>query len=166
MKALNLGKRVLAALLVCTMLLTMISVHMTSGLYARYIATSTGSDSARVAKFDVDCTLTAVDGVEGQYYLSVANQSEVAVRYSIHVELDNHMNVTIGNETKTPDTDNTSVTFTSDEWTLLPGTNAEYHTLQFAVTDWTGLTNQTLDSGETESVSLQFKVGVSAEQVD
>lgn len=33
------------------LLLVMVSLHMTSGLYARYISTGSGSDSARVIKF-------------------------------------------------------------------------------------------------------------------
>lgn len=34
--------------------LTLISMHFTSGLYAKYVAKGSGMDSARVAKFDVD----------------------------------------------------------------------------------------------------------------
>ena len=36
--------------------LTLLSIHLTSGLFARYTTTVTASDSARVAKFDVDVT--------------------------------------------------------------------------------------------------------------
>lgn len=44
----------LAALLLC---LTMISMHLTGGLYARYVANGSGNDSARVIRFG-DLTLT------------------------------------------------------------------------------------------------------------
>lgn len=39
---------ILAAIL---LFLTLLSIHLTSGLYARYVTTASGSDSARVAKF-------------------------------------------------------------------------------------------------------------------
>lgn len=38
----------LAAILLC---LTLISIHLTSGLYAKYISSASGNDSARVIKF-------------------------------------------------------------------------------------------------------------------
>ena len=38
-------------LAIILLFLTLLSVHLTSGLYARYVSTATGSDSARVAKF-------------------------------------------------------------------------------------------------------------------
>lgn len=41
----------LAFVLLC---LTLISMHFTSGLYAKYVSKGTGMDSARVAKFDVN----------------------------------------------------------------------------------------------------------------
>ena len=41
----------IAAVLFC---LVLISTHMMSGLYARYVAKDSSSDEARVAKFQVD----------------------------------------------------------------------------------------------------------------
>ena len=81
-------------LLVC---LTFFSVHMSSGLYARYVTQASGSDSARVAKFDVTDTLlingkTVDDFVVGgamipgqvtTYEYTVTNHSEVAVKISV-----------------------------------------------------------------------------------
>ena len=77
------------------LLLTMISIHLTSGLYARYVATATGEDSARVAKFDVvtkldnkditlDCTSNTTSGT---YTLTVQNNSEVSVKYDLYVKV-------------------------------------------------------------------------------
>lgn len=50
----------IAAVLFC---LTLISIHLTSGLYAKYISTAFGQDSARVIKFG-DLTLAE----EGDFY--------------------------------------------------------------------------------------------------
>ena len=50
----------LAAILLC---LTLISIHLTSGLYAKYIRSASGNDSARVIKFG-ELTLTE----EGDFY--------------------------------------------------------------------------------------------------
>ena len=50
----------LAAILLC---LTQISIHLTSGLYAKYISSASGNDSARVIKFG-ELTLTE----EGDFY--------------------------------------------------------------------------------------------------
>ena len=50
----------LAAILLC---LTLISIHLTSGLYAKYISSASGNDSARVIKFG-ELTLTE----EGDFY--------------------------------------------------------------------------------------------------
>ena len=50
----------LAAILLC---LTLISIHLASGLYAKYISSASGNDSARVIKFG-ELTLTE----EGDFY--------------------------------------------------------------------------------------------------
>lgn len=72
--------------------LTMISIHMTSGLYARYTTTAEASDSARVAKFDVSVSDTRQlvpiliqPGEEVQKFFTVENKSEVAVNLNFTV---------------------------------------------------------------------------------
>ena len=67
------------------LLLTMISIHLTSGLYARYTVTATASDSARVARFDVRSEVQPVAGEEGKFSIKVTNASEVAVSYRVDV---------------------------------------------------------------------------------
>ena len=77
-------------LLVC---LTFFSVHMTSGLYARYTTTASGEDSARVAKFEVTSAqqiqtklvdaIVLRPGQEITYTYAVTNSSEVAVKISV-----------------------------------------------------------------------------------
>jgi len=79
---------VLAMILLC---LTLISTHLTAGLYARYTTTDTGEDSARVAKFEVTETGIFVDtmvaeilpGDSEERTIQVENKSEVAVNCTV-----------------------------------------------------------------------------------
>ena len=80
--------------LVCALLCTM---HLTGGLYARYVASASASDDARVATFKVNETVKFKDeaitlgtydlnvsinpGESLIYTFSVKNESEVSVRY-------------------------------------------------------------------------------------
>jgi len=89
---------VMALILLC---LTLISTHFTAGLYARYVSRAAGSDSARVAKFNITESVF-YDGNSHQLNSSfsvgitpddtavivftVNNQSEVTVKCSILVE--------------------------------------------------------------------------------
>ena len=76
--------------------MTLLSVHMTSGLYARYVSQGSGADDARVAKFAITDTLTVkkadntagdafavgdvlIPGASTTYTFEVTNSSEVAV---------------------------------------------------------------------------------------
>ena len=87
-------------LLVC---LTFFSVHMSSGLYARYVTTVSGSDTARVAKFEIEENLTLTNskgetskqfvvgdtlrpGQSTKYTYTVKNSSEVTVKFIISGE--------------------------------------------------------------------------------
>lgn len=74
----------IGVVLLCAMLL---SCHMMSGLYARYSATVMDSDNARVAKFDVttDCVY---DDVTEEYTLTITNNSEVTVAYTVSYTID------------------------------------------------------------------------------
>lgn len=84
----------LAGILFC---LTLISSSLTSNLIAKYSTTVSGSDSARVAKFDVIATkdISQLDKIElvpgdrdssGTYKFTIKNNSEVVVKYSVIVE--------------------------------------------------------------------------------
>jgi len=87
----------LACILLC---LVLISTYMTADLFARYTAEGQGSDSARVAKFEIEAdnlrfsTQMRTDiapGVTTGDTIVVSNNSEVAVKYSVKVikETDN-----------------------------------------------------------------------------
>lgn len=94
-------KKNIAMYLACILLcLVLITIYMTSGLYARYTAEGTASDNARVAKFDVTDEVAELkvpvyiapddysEGTkEGQQVLTVdvTNSSEVAAKYSLSV---------------------------------------------------------------------------------
>lgn len=81
-----------AAALLCMVLA---SSYLLSGLYARYTTAATGTDSARVAVFDItqtpasDSQEFAVDamapGLSRTYTVSVTNKSEVAVECRMDV---------------------------------------------------------------------------------
>lgn len=91
----------LAALLLC---LTLFSLYLLSGLYARYTVTGTAADSARVAAFQPTATITpATETIKYDYtkttqnppyYYSVSytikvtNPSEVAVNCELVITLD------------------------------------------------------------------------------
>ena len=149
----------IAAALIC---LVLISTHMMSGLYAKYTSRGTGSDSARVAAFDVNVTGTpdavAVSCTEsgianGTYTLTVENQSEVAVRYTLMVTVTGDGAAAVVGS------------FDSSEGALEAGTTSKVHTLTFSVSDWSLLTQAVKGSSATTK-SLKFTVTVNAEQVD
>lgn len=60
----------------------LITSCMMGGLYARYTTTVAGSASATVAKFDV-VTECVYDAGENQYILTITNNSDVTVSYSV-----------------------------------------------------------------------------------
>ena len=82
-------------ILVC---LTLFSVYVTGGLYARYTTSSTGGDSARVAKFHIDSCLVSADvPVKLSFYdpalltdeieLVITSASEVVTTYDVVVTM-------------------------------------------------------------------------------
>lgn len=150
------------------LLLTMLSIHMTSGLYARYTAKSLGSDNARVAKFDVTAEVQPDENKEGKFTVLVTNESEVAVKYNIVVEFTAPMSVSINDgEPQIPAENESLVSFTDTSWILEPGSESPSHILQFAMTDWTYITKNTDgDDKSTVSGEIEFAVRIIAEQVE
>ena len=153
------------------LLVTLLSARLTGGLYARYTSTGYASDSARVARFEVTNTVEPVMDEEnniqpGQYTVTVGNASEVAVEYSIQVELDSHLSVTLNGETKRPAAGESSVTFTNESWKLAPGENAEPLDMEIRLENSVGITDATTEYEDTEAVTFKFAVHVHAMQVD
>lgn len=159
-------------------ILTLISMHLTSGLFARYTVTATGSDTARVAKFDVqagvgenitmDCTL----GTDpGKYSITVKNNSEVAVRYSITVDFTEQipgtaLMVTLDGESGTMSNNTLSFQNCGE---LVPNAEEKNHNLEFTMTNWSHVTSRENGGvrGEPNATwELDFNVTVHAEQID
>ena len=78
-----------ACILLC---LTLFSIYLAGGLYAKYVNYSGSGDTARVAAFSVDVvpadnTLVTISVSKGEdngtYEFDVVNKSEVAVKYDI-----------------------------------------------------------------------------------
>lgn len=156
------------------LLLTMISIHLTCGLYARYTAISSSQDSARVAKFHVigsvdkkdirvNCTQTEKSGV---YEITVDNQSEVTVKYIIYVKLDQNVvgtDLWVKMDGKVENFGQT-MQFTRGP---LPPFSDKTHTLELGVYNWTTVTSKAANPGDA-SVDwvLNFDVDIAVEQVD
>lgn len=149
------------------LLLTMISVRITSGLYARYTSTASATDSVRVAKFDVSCDVQPVEDTEGVYTLTVTNHSEVAVEYSFTVCVPDTISVAVDSQAaRSPAAGEDTVTFENDNWKLAPGEHTQNHTLTFAVVNWANLTPPSPEPEVSRDVTVIFDVIVTAEQLD
>ena len=177
-----------ALVLLCLVLL---SVYLMKGLYARYQTTGSGSDSARVAKFDVNVHFkeggVLKDSVNaemkynqatGAYTIVVDNDSEVDIRYDIYIEniqvevsIDGKEPITTasGISVRLDDGDTTAVAAGGTVTFLNAGTmdsNAvsdNTHTLNFLV-DWNTFLEDI--SGESVSATIDFDVRVDIEQID
>lgn len=140
------------------LLLTMITTHLTSGLYARYTSTASSQDSARVAKFDVSCEVkeNKNNGTENEFTVTVTNQSDVAVTYTLEVVSDPELDVTIDKAKLTADR----------QWTLaIDGEGAvKTHTMTLALKDVTDITKDA--NGNEVEENVAFTVNVKAVQID
>lgn len=145
-----------ACVLLC---LTLFSIHLTSGLYAKYTAKGNGEDDARVAKFDVDVVgsediavryNTVTDNV---YEFEVTNKSEVAVEYQITVtDLSSNGVVSV---------------LDSNSGQLAANGGAKDHKLTFAVDDWAEVGSLLVDkTGGSTVVPLDFTVTIDVVQID
>ena len=149
------------------LMLTMISTHLTSGLYARYCAGATASDSARVAIWNVGATSKkpavsidcSTDNLDDVYRFTVTNNSEVTARYDVVVTFTETLGKGISfklDGTKTPQTnDNKTFTFENVGQLHYGGDSAE-HTLMFVV----------VSEDISEDVSCGFTVTIDFEQID
>ena len=139
--------------------LVMITTYMTSGLYARYTTKATDSDSARVAKFDVDITgdvkdldvVASKDKNTGIYEIKITNNSEVVVKYKTKLEFISG-NAEVVNGIFEKDSGNIDINET------------KIITLSFSVVNQEEFTKD--KTGKTASETIGFKVIVDVEQVD
>lgn len=158
--------------------LVLITTAVMGGLFARYTATAEGSDSARVAGFDVEvtglndniqCEVTAAK--PGEIKLKVVNNSEVAVSYKLRIAI----NETVGCGVRvTLDKDKEkTLEFPADTDTALEydiagslavGAEPVTHTLSFEPLDWSKITSEV--NGPTKQLTQPFTVYVDVVQVD
>lgn len=161
----------IAAVLLC---LVLFSLHLMSGLYAKYTSSGNGDDTARVAKFEVNVTgipsAVSIDSKttnNGTYEITVTNESEVAVEYDIIVTLGNQASgvstvLKTGEIIHTGSTSERVTTYTGVA-NLAAGTNSATHNLTFVV-DWAEFTKNIND--DSHNVDLTFTVTIHVDQVD
>ncbi len=162
-----------ACILLC---LTLFSIHLTSGLYARYVTNNDGNDGARVAAFDVDAAwgisdITIVANLQdnGSYSFTVTNDSEVDVKYDLVLTFSRdfpkeYLKVSIGDKEGEP---NGAVVYFDNVGTLDSNGDSATHELIFTVTNIDALVNSSSgeNSGEM-NVNIEFDAVVRCEQID
>lgn len=164
----------LAGVMFCLVLIT---TSMIGGMFAKYSASGTGSDEARVAGFDVKvtgqdnvtCEVTALQ--PGEFNLTVENDSEVAVSYSIRVEIYENagcgVRVILDNDNtkklEFPANKNNTLEYPG-VGSLAVGAEAATHTLTFEPLDWTKITKEA--TGESELLTQNFTIYVDVVQID
>ena len=162
-----------AAVLLC---LVMFSTHLMGGLYARYTATGTGKDSARVAAFNVDVSgapddvkVTTADN-NGVYTLTIENDSEVAVAYSMKVtaptDLGFAVDVKLGDETKRLSAGAPSADFGQVGQLAVGPDKTASHALSFSAADWDAITKAATGGLSYTTSAQQFTVTVDIVQID
>ena len=167
----------LGVVLLCVMLM---STHLTGNLYARYSATATGSDSARVARFSITNTLTTPTqntAVSLNFYdpeklkdtitFEVSSSSEVAVEYDVVVTLPDGpdyswLSIALDNKTPITETSITNVFTFSDVGTFAPNaTDKQVRTLTFSILE----SHQGKPNG-LANITGDVQITVHAEQID
>lgn len=162
----------IAAVLFC---LVVVSTYLMSGLFARYTAGGKGTDSARVAGFDVRLS-GVTNGVTyqvsalnpGEITITLDNQSEVAVSYKIRVDAGSPpggVKTTWVNANGTNDevhTENGEKQFTTVRYMAAGGSDT--CTLAFTAVNWTEITKDV--TGSSKQLTQDFTVYVDIVQVD
>jgi len=159
-----------AGILLCMVL---VSTYLVCGMFARYTTSASGSDGARVAKFNVADLINGssvtqpiaaalAPGIPYKAVVTVNNDSEVAVEYTVDVlqETDNLVlqfrMVSDPNDSDTPWTPS-HYTFSAD---LTPGQNVTY----YLEVDWVVASNAEAlaNMGKVD----QINITLSATQID
>ncbi len=158
----------LARILVAATLVTTLLACLAVGVYARFFSTASGSDAARVARFDVSAVFMGTDTdfslSEGadtstvSYPFSVTSNSEVAVSYDVVLTLPfvlpNGITFTIDGVAPTPNEEGVIYTFSNiGTITAIGGTN--FHTLVITATEFS--VEKTLDDIKVEIIASQVQ---------
>ncbi len=164
-----------AVYFLCIISCILLSAYLVSDVWARYFTQSTGRDSARVAKWDIqinastseeDMTFSGNMNDEMKeslsYAFSVSSNSEVSAKYDITVEfsgrLDSTVDLVIDGIPGMPNNDRTVFTFTGN-WTFAPGSHSKNHTLTLTRTYQNGQEPENFDG-------VEVSISVIAEQID
>ena len=156
--------------------MTLFSSHMTGGLYARYTSNASGSDSARVARFDVsielptkeefdlNCYDAAKQSIDYQISVTPTAKNEVAVQYSLVVTFaeapPSWLVLSIPGESAPSVTDGRTVYTFANIGTFSPmNTTPQTFTLTVTVPEGT-------PSTEVGNYNLAAKVSVEVTQID
>lgn len=164
----NIALRLAAVLVV----LTCISTAMLSGILGRYTASGSGGDSARVASFSVsaagknpDSTAVGASSGTATYVLTVTNNSEVAVSYTVELEFDaalpDWVTITLGDSAMVISADRKTATATVSGVLAVGGETTE--NIVFTAST-AGLTQSA--AGVNTSQTFQFTANVKFVQID
>lgn len=154
MRKLNIKTPFMLRIAVSLFCVVLITFSMVIGLYARYTTKVSDSSIAGAAKFDVqvtgdsDVSADVSQATDDIYTVTISNNSEVEVQYTLSV-------TTIAG---------VSVTFDKKSGILLPGADDVSCNLTFEVTDWDQITADM--EGAEDSVTFNFTITVNVEQVD
>lgn len=156
--------------------MTLFSSHMTGGLYARYTSSASGSDEARVAKFDVsvgfpdktkfdlNCYDASKQSIQYEITVTPTVQNEVAVEYSLVVTFaeapPSWLVLSIPGESAPSVTEGRTVYTFANIGTFSP-MNTTPHTFTLTVTVPEGT-----PSTEAGNYNLAAKVSVEVTQID
>ncbi len=155
--------------------LVMITTHMMSGLYARYISVGEAADEARVAAFSVqadwqgDVKLDVSDSADanGAYTFTVINKSEATVRYDVILTFESplpyYISVKLDDVNGILAVDGKSVTFENIE-ELAPQTSGAQKSLNFSVTSADDFTEYAAE--ESYSLTVNFAAVIDCVQID
>lgn len=166
----NLGTILIRAAAVL-FILTMISVYLLGGLFARYVSTGQGGDSARVAGFDVRVTGPGSVNVEvstedpARMDITLDNRSEVAVSYSVRVDAgapDYGLAVRLGDRTIDTISQGPVLDFGTVGYMAVGG--AAGFSLSFTPVDWDKITQAA--TGLSVTVTQDYTVYIDVVQVD
>ena len=154
MKKLNIKTSVVFRVAIGLLCVLFIMTYALSAIYARYTARSSDSSNANVVKFDVqvtgdaDVSADVTQTVGEAYTVTIDNNSDLSVRYTLSVT----------------DIPGVNITFDRSSGVLQPGADNFLCNLTFEVTDWDLITADM--EGSADSKTFNFTITVNVEQLD
>ena len=172
-KKVNIPIRI-ASVMLC---LVLFSLYMTSGMFAKYATGGTSSGNGRVAKFSVTATdqgkseyvfdQAAAQQPDGSYEVTIENDSEVAVRYTIILKFDraipNYLTITPDENVTVSYDENDKKVVMLTGGDLIPKSSAVTKTIKFGV-DYDEFVDGVTLGQQTETIS--FDTIVRLTQID